>query len=135
MEWGTYDVRQLSLDGVVLIKQDLRGWNLRDMYCAGADLRGVDLSAADCRGISLEHANLTGASVAGADFRRSNLQHANLTGVDLQGARLNVEERAALETADPATRGDRFLGGLGRGPRGLTRAGTPLPLCTSYPPT
>lgn len=94
--------------GINLVRVDLSGLNLNDVFLEradlrkakllGTDLRGADLRNADLRGVKLRGADLTGADLReakllktdlrGADLRDTNLRRAGLRGADLRGANL-----------------------------------------------
>ncbi len=72
-----------NLSGQWLVREDLRGANLRH-----ANLSGADLDDANLTGAYLFNANLTGADLTGAKLTGALLYFANLNGAYLFGAKL-----------------------------------------------
>jgi hypothetical protein len=90
-----------------LVREDLRGADLRFAKLTGADLTGANLS-----GANLGVANLSGAELIYADLSGAELGSANLSGAELKGANLSG---GALSFANlsGAKLGDADLEGAG----------------------
>ncbi len=74
------------LDGVNLVRAQLRGANLSHASLSRSDLRGANLREADLRGANLSYANLRGAYLREAILSGARLTGANLYGANLIGA-------------------------------------------------
>jgi uncharacterized protein YjbI with pentapeptide repeats/cytoskeletal protein CcmA (bactofilin family) len=101
------DLRDVQLEGAMLVgiklaRADLDGANLANADLSGADLAGASLREAFLAGAKLadaglakadlDGANLKGADLSGADLTRANLSGANLEAANLQGARLRYAQ-------------------------------------------
>ncbi len=101
------DLRDVQLEGAMLVgiklaRADLDGANLANADLSGADLAGATLREAFLAGAKLadaglakadlDGANLKGADLSGADLTRANLSGANLEAANLQGARLRYAQ-------------------------------------------
>jgi uncharacterized protein YjbI with pentapeptide repeats/cytoskeletal protein CcmA (bactofilin family) len=101
------DLRNVQLEGAMLVgiklaRADLDGANLGNADLSGADLAGATLREAYLAGAKLadaglvkadlDGANLKGADLSGADLTRANLSGANLEAANLQGARLRYAQ-------------------------------------------
>ncbi len=98
------ETRQILIDAIASIKNDLQNVNLTYAYLEGADLRDANLEGANLEGANLKvkrftlkrragldqkrflKTNLRGAMLKKVKFRYTNLKGADLTGANLEGA-------------------------------------------------
>lgn len=77
-----------AFQGIVMLRANLDGANLRDLDLRNTNLTGARLTDANLAGADLRGANLTAADLRDADLTAARLEGANLTGADLREATL-----------------------------------------------
>jgi uncharacterized protein YjbI with pentapeptide repeats len=85
-----FDFKQVSLPRADLSEAILQGTDFSDGFLDGAILSGVEAQGAIFKDTSLQGAILFGAQLDGADFRGANLSGADLTAASLFGADLST---------------------------------------------
>lgn len=99
---GGYDKLVSEVDIRALEFLDLWGADLRNIYLADANLRGVRFPGADLSYASLGGANLSKALLWLADLTGANLESANLSGTYLWHAKGITQAQLDQACADPA---------------------------------
>lgn len=74
--------------GIDLIRADLQGANLHEVFLTGGSLIGANLQGANLQDANLLKTNLREANLRGAQLQRAQLSFAYLNGADLQGSNL-----------------------------------------------